>query len=187
VSTTAATAIRLAWDQLPAPLRDGLDTRLGGITAARTQTGGFTPGLAVRLQLTDGSRLFAKGIPASHVLAWKYSDEAAACRQLPPAAPAPRLRWDGQIAGWIVLIFDDIDGRHPALAPGSPDISRVVAMTAGLAALLTPCPVAAAPPPPANWPGWSTAGANWPLNRRPAWTAGPAATSPAWPNWKPAG
>lgn len=33
-----------------------------------------------------------------------------------------------------MLIFDDIDGRHPALAPGSPDAGRVVAMTAGLAA-----------------------------------------------------
>jgi aminoglycoside phosphotransferase (APT) family kinase protein len=145
VSTIAATAIRPAWEQLPVLLRDGLDTRLGGITGTRTQTGGFTPGLAVRLQLTDGSRLFAKGIPARHVLAGKYRDEAATCRQLPAAVPAPRLRWDGQIAGWIVLIFDDIDGRYPALAPGSPDISRVVAMTAGLAALLTPCPVAAAP------------------------------------------
>lgn len=146
VSTTAATAIRPAWDQLPAPLRDGLDARLGGITATRAQPGGFTPGLAVRLQLADGSRVFAKGIPIGHVLAGKYLEETATCRQLPAAAPAPRLRWNGQIDGRIVPIFDDIDGRHPVLAPGSPDTGRVVAMTAGLAAILTPCPVAAAPP-----------------------------------------
>ena len=42
MSTATATAIRPAWDQLPAQLRYGLDARLGGITAARTQPGGFT-------------------------------------------------------------------------------------------------------------------------------------------------
>ena len=64
----------------------------------------------MRLQPAEGSRLFAKGIPASHVLAGKYRDKAATCRQLPAAAPAPRLRWYGQIAGWIVLISGGIDG-----------------------------------------------------------------------------
>ena len=50
-----------------------------------------------------------------------------------------------QIAGWVVLVFDDIDGRHPGLSPGSPDIGHVVAMTAALGPVLTPCPVASAP------------------------------------------
>ena len=55
-----------------------------------------------------------------------------------------------------MLIFDDLDGRPPSwprahpmpavLAPGSPDAGRVVVMTAGLAAIRAPCPVAAAPP-----------------------------------------
>jgi len=126
VSTATATAIRPAWDQLPAQLRDGLDARLGGITAARTQPGGFTPGLAMRLQPADGSRLFAKGIPASHVLAGKYRGEAGTCRQLPAAAPAPRLRWAGQIAGWIVLISAGIGGRPPSWprAHPTPAVSR---------------------------------------------------------------
>jgi hypothetical protein len=141
-----ATALRPAWHQLPAPLRDGLAARLGGVTSAVTQPGGFTPGMAARLQFADGSRVFAKGIPASHVLAGKYRAEAAACRQLPAAAPAPRLRWDGEIAGWAVLVFDDIDGRHPDLSPGSPDTGLVVAMAAALGPVLTPCPVASAPP-----------------------------------------
>jgi hypothetical protein len=153
VSTAAATALRPGWDQLPARLRDGLGTRFGRITSAVTQYGGFTPGMAVRLQFAGGSRLFAKGIPASHVLAGKYRDEAATCRQLPAAAPAPRLRWDGEIAGWIVLVFDDIDGRHADLSPGSPDVGPAVAMTAGLAPVLTPCPVTSAPDASAELPG----------------------------------
>ncbi len=114
MSAATATAIRPAWDQLPAQLRGGLDTRLGGITAARIQPRGFTPGLAMRLQPADGSRLSAKGIPASHVLAGKYRGEAATCRQLPAAAPVSRLCWDGQIAGWIVLISGGLGGRPPS-------------------------------------------------------------------------
>ena len=145
VGTATATAIRPAWDQLPAQLRDGLDARLGGITAARTQPGGFTPGLAMRLPPAEGSCLFAKGIPASQVLAGKYRGEAATCRQLPAAAPVSRLRWAGRIAGWIVLISGGIDGR-PRHGPGLPHAGRVAAITAGLAAIRAPCLVAAAPP-----------------------------------------
>ena len=145
VSATTATAVRPAWDEFPAPLRDELAALLGGITSATMQSGGFTPGMAARLQLGSGRRVFAKGIPANHFLAGKYRDEATTCRQLPAATPAPRLRWDGELAGWVVLVFDDIDGRHPRLSPGSPDVSQVVAMTAGLAAILTPCPDRSAP------------------------------------------
>lgn len=86
---------------------------------------GFTPGLAVRLRLAGGLRVFAKGIPADHVLAGKYRAEATTARQLPEATPAPRLRWDAYIAGWVVLAFDDIDGRQAQLGPGSADIGPV--------------------------------------------------------------
>jgi Ser/Thr protein kinase RdoA (MazF antagonist) len=67
--------------------------------------------------------------------------------------PAPRLRWDGEIAGWVVLVFDDIDGRHADLSPGSPDIGPVVAAVAGLESVLTPCPAQAAPPAEADLAG----------------------------------
>lgn len=143
---TSATAVRPSWDELPQPLREGLATRLGPITSAEIQTGGFTPGLAVRLRLANGERVFAKGIPADHVLAGKYRAEATTARQLPETTPAPRLRWDADIADWIVLAFDDIDGRHAQLSPGSPDIGPVVTTIARLAEVLTPCPVPDAPP-----------------------------------------
>jgi hypothetical protein len=48
----------------------------------------------------------------------------------------------------MVLIFDDIDGRHPDLSPGSPDIARVVSVTAALGPALTPSPGLSAPPAP---------------------------------------
>lgn len=138
--------MRPSWDELPESLREGLADRLGPITSAEIQTGGFTPGLAVRLRLASGQRVFAKGIPADHVLAGKYHAEAITARHLPETTPAPRLRWNADIADWVVLAFDDIDGCHPQLSPGSPDIGPVVATIARLAEVLTPCPVPDAPP-----------------------------------------
>ncbi|WP_141575917.1 phosphotransferase [Actinomadura sp. WMMA1423] len=139
--TSTGTAVRPSWDQLPAPLRDGLADRLGRVEAAEVQTAGFTPGLAVRLQLADGDRVFVKGIECTHPLANRYRDEARVVRALPSAVPAPRLRWDDVVAGWVVLAFDDAGGRHADLTPGSADVVVVVEMVAGLAASLTPCPV----------------------------------------------
>jgi aminoglycoside phosphotransferase (APT) family kinase protein len=139
------TAVRPRWEALPAALRDGLADLVGEIVSADVQSGGFTPGLAARLQLADGQRVFAKGIPTAHPLADKYRDEADTTRLLPPATPAPRLRWDGQIADWVVLILDDLDARHADLSPGSPDVPRVVATIASLADALTPCPALDAP------------------------------------------
>jgi aminoglycoside phosphotransferase (APT) family kinase protein len=145
VISSTGTALRPSWEELPGSLRDGLADRLGAITTVRVQDGGFTPGLAVRLQLASGAQLFAKGIPARHPLAGKYRTEADTARLLPAAVPAPRLRWDGPIAGWVVLAFDDIDGRHADLSPGSPDVGPVVAAVAALESVLTPCPVPDAP------------------------------------------
>jgi aminoglycoside phosphotransferase (APT) family kinase protein len=139
------TAIRPSWEQLPAALREGLADLLGEITVANVQSGGFTPGLAARLQLANGQRVFVKGIPTEHPLAGKYRDEAATTQLLPPTAPAPRLRWDGEIGDWVVLVLDDLDARHADLSVGSSDVPRVVATVAGLADVLTPCPSASAP------------------------------------------
>lgn len=41
----------------------------------------------------------------------------------------------------MVIIFDNIDGRHPDLAPGSADIGRVVNAVAVMSDTLTPCPI----------------------------------------------
>lgn len=145
VHMTSGTALRPSWDELPLSLRGALASRLGAIAGVQLQTGGFTPGLAVRLRLADGERIFAKGIPVDHALADKYRAEAETVLMLPSFAPAPRLRWHAEIAGWVVLAFDDIDGRHADLSPGSPDIDSVVTTVAGLAPVLTPCPVPGAP------------------------------------------
>jgi hypothetical protein len=186
-ASTDATAVRSSWDELPKPLREGLAVRLGPIASAEIQTGGFTPGLAARLRLASGERVFTKGIPADHVLAGKYRAEANTARQLPEATPAPRLRWNADIEGWVVLAFDDIEGRHARLGPGSADVEPVVATIARLAEVLTPCPVPEAPPATVELTELVHGWVNSPPRRRPTWTAGPAATSTSWPHWRPSG
>ncbi|GII79118.1 hypothetical protein Sru01_41000 [Sphaerisporangium rufum] len=137
-----ATAIRPAWVELPEGLREFIAGRLGAdVVAAEVQGGGFTPGVAARLRLAGGERVFVKAIPDDHVLAAKYRTEALAAARLPRAAPAPRLRWHDTAAGWFVLAFDDIHGRHPRLSPGSPDIPLVTAALAIMGETLTPCPL----------------------------------------------
>lgn len=142
---TSGSAVRPAWDQLPAPLRDGLTHRLGEINNVDVHTGGFTPGLAFGLLLDDGDRVFVKGISSGHPLAGRYLMEACGSSALPAEVPAPRLRWSADIAGWVVLVFDYIEARHVDLSPTSPDVPRTVATVASLAPLLTPCPVPDAP------------------------------------------
>ncbi|WP_433241517.1 aminoglycoside phosphotransferase family protein [Streptosporangium sp. CA-135522] len=136
-----STAVRPSWEQLPHELRDFVTVHLGSaIIRADVQSGGFTPGVAARLILTNG-RVFIKAIPNDHVLAAKYRTEAETAGHLPGNTPSPRLRWHGTAAGWVILIFDDIDGRHPDLTPGSPDIFTVASALSDMAALLTPNPL----------------------------------------------
>lgn len=152
------TAVRPRWHQLPADLRRILTDRLGEVTAADAQRGGFTPGVAARLSTTGAGRVFIKAIAESHVLAAKYGYEARAAAALPAQVPAPRLIWHDTLCGWVVLVFEDVAGRHPDLSPGSPDVTATVETVAGLSKALTPNPLPGAPSAPGcrDWlHGWT--------------------------------
>ena len=54
---------RVPWDRLPSEIRVVIEQRLGAtVTRAATSPGGFSPGLAARLELEDGRRVFAKAV-----------------------------------------------------------------------------------------------------------------------------
>ncbi|MEU5863489.1 aminoglycoside phosphotransferase family protein [Nonomuraea sp. NPDC047529] len=116
------------------------------------QSGGFTPGVAVRLDL-GATRVFVKAIKTGHVLAAKYRTEAATAAALPHDAPTPDLLWHGEGAGWVVLIFEDVQGSHPDLRPASPDIAATVTALATMGDTLTPSPLDL-PPASATRGGW---------------------------------
>jgi hypothetical protein len=136
---------RPGWHEVPEPVRVTVQQRLGAPVAKTVGcSGGFTLGVASRLVLTDGRRVFVKGMPAAHALAGTYRAEAAVLTRLPEQVPAPRLLRvvDGE---WIVLVLEDIDGMQPSLRPGSPDLAAVLAALGTAARTLTPCPLPDAP------------------------------------------
>jgi hypothetical protein len=121
-----------------------IEQRLGApVVDAATQRGGFSPGLAARLRLGDGRRVFVKAVSESvnpdtpHI----HRREAIVVAALPPSAPVPRLLWSLDDAGWVVLCFEDIDGRHPHEPWTESDLTLVVAALKRLSADLTPSPV----------------------------------------------
>jgi aminoglycoside phosphotransferase (APT) family kinase protein len=144
------TAVRPSWDTLPAALRDGIAARLGGTAEhAQSQSGGFTPGLAVRLVLAGGGRVFVKALPAGHPVAASYQHEARSAARLPPAVPAPALRWHAEIDGWTVLAYSDVQGRHPGFGSPAADLPAVLrAVTAAQV------PVTGLPPSASHRAGW---------------------------------
>jgi aminoglycoside phosphotransferase (APT) family kinase protein len=151
---------RLPWEQVPAPLRAAAERRLGGaVTAAVTQPGGFSPGAAARLELDGGRRAFAKAVgpelnPDSPGI---YRAEARIAAALPAAAWAPEFLGVIDSGGWVLLLFEDIDGASPAQPWRPAELARVLAALTDLAAALTPAPLAAptvAEAHAASFTGW---------------------------------
>jgi hypothetical protein len=137
---------RLPWEQIPAGLRAAAEERLGGaVTAAVTQPGGYSPGAAARLELDTGRRAFAKAVgpelnPDSPGI---YRAEARIAAALPAAAWAPEFLGAIDSGGWVLLLFEDIDGAPPAAGWRPAELTRVLAAIADLATALTPAPLEA--------------------------------------------
>jgi phosphotransferase family enzyme len=137
---------RLPWAQVPAGLRAAAEQRLGAaVTAAVTQPGGYSPGAAARLELDGGRRAFAKAVgpelnPDSPGI---YRAEARVAAALPAAPWAPEFLGVIDSGGWVLLLFEDIDGTPPAVPWRPPELARVLAAVTDLAAALTPAPLPA--------------------------------------------
>ena len=138
--------VRLEWAAMPAAVRAAVEDALGSpVVKATSQLSGFSPGVAARLQLADGRRLFLKAIgPTPNPDSPKFHRrEAQIVAAIPSVAPVPRLLgfYDEGEAGWIVLWFADIEGRHPVQPWIAADLDRVMTALIDLSALLTPSPL----------------------------------------------
>ncbi|UVS77218.1 aminoglycoside phosphotransferase family protein [Actinokineospora sp. UTMC 2448] len=139
-----ASGVRIGWTQLPAHVRHAVETILGDtVVEAVSQAGGFSPGTADRVRTAGGVRAFVKAVgsalnehsPSLH------RREARVTSAMPDWAPVPTLLGHHDDGDWVVLVFQDIDGRHPS-TPWRPDELRAV-LTAldEFAAKATPSPV----------------------------------------------
>ncbi|MFI0896583.1 aminoglycoside phosphotransferase family protein [Streptomyces sp. NPDC020983] len=143
-----ARGVRTAWGSVPARVRAAVEGRLGArVVRARTQSAGFSPGVAARLGLADGRRVFVKAVSAAQnpESPGIHRDEVRIARALPAAVPAPRLLADLDLDGWVVLLFEDVEGRLPALPWEPAELDLVLGAVGDLAAVLTPSPVAVPP------------------------------------------
>ena len=136
----------MAWADLPGHVRTIVEARAGAaVVAARDQRGGFSPGVAARLLIADGRRLFVKamGPAGTPVTAAMHRGEARTLAALPPGVPAPRLLWSHDEGGWIVLGIEDVEGHSPSTPWRREDLDKVVATLAAMADT----------PAPADFPG----------------------------------
>ena len=102
-----------SWFNLPASARAGIEGRLGGaVSAFEPAAGGFSDGV-LGLGTAAAGRVFIKAVPNDSSSAADYRIEAAVSRLLPSGFPTPQLRFTFEQAGWLILCFDAVDGRHP--------------------------------------------------------------------------
>ena len=65
VTGPAAQGVRIEWAQVPAEVRAAIEDVCGAVVVwARTQPGGFSPGLAARVRCANGARYFVKAVSA---------------------------------------------------------------------------------------------------------------------------
>lgn len=147
-SNPPARGVRLDWDRLPQGVRHGIEKMVGAkVVEAATQPGGFSPGLAARLRLGDGRRVFVKAVSeeANPDAPGIHRQEARIVAALPAAAPVPRLLSVYDAGGWVALGFQDVDGRHPYEPWIESDLGLVTRTLARMAADLTPSPIRSVP------------------------------------------
>jgi aminoglycoside phosphotransferase (APT) family kinase protein len=139
--------LRFEWQTLPERVQLAVEDWLGDrVAVATTQKSGFSPGVAARLETAAGRRLFLKAVSATPNAdaPLSHRQEARVVSAIPTTAPVPPLLWtfDEGGDGWVVLVFEDVEGWLPTL-PWRPDeLSRVLDAMAALAASLTPAPPA---------------------------------------------
>ena len=141
-----AAGARRSFAELPPNVRDRIEGALGSrVVEAETQPSGFSPGIAARVRLENGMRVFLKAVgtepnPTSPAF---HRREREIVSALPADAPVPRFRTGIEEDGWVVLAFEDVAGRHPAQPWREDEFRRVCAAAHELVTTLTPSPVAA--------------------------------------------
>jgi aminoglycoside phosphotransferase len=125
-------------------VEDALGAR---VVHAASQAGGFSPGVAARVRLANGSRAFVKAVCSTSNADSPdiHRREARIAAALPPNAPVPAFRGSYDDGEWVVLVFDDVDGSLPALPWQPVQLTRVLLALFEMARTLTPSPVAVEP------------------------------------------
>lgn len=143
---------RLVWADLPDHVRTGIEGVLGApVVETTSEPGGFSPGMAARVVLADGRRMFVKAVnSARNVESVRLlSVEARILTELAdvdlrPPVVVPALVGQYVHGDWIALVITEVDGRTPTIPWRTAELDRVVDAVQTLGECLTPTPLAAA-------------------------------------------
>ena len=130
---------RSDWTDLPDEIRDAIEARTGSITGVRSAPTGNHADIAATVEAANG-RVFVK---AARKLDDRDGPEVWSLRRESAINPhvtrfAPRLLWEVEAGGWLVLGFEHVPGRTATYAPGSPDLEVLAKVVHDLQ--VTPCP-----------------------------------------------
>lgn len=134
---------RRHWSELPPSVCHALEQHLHArVVRSRSEPGGFSPGVASRLLLSDGRRVFAKVLgPEPNPESVQYHrKEARVLSRMPEDAPVPQLLSVYDDGAWVALFLAEVDGRSPRLPWKSVELVRVLKAMETLASILTPAP-----------------------------------------------
>ncbi|WP_369819581.1 phosphotransferase family protein [Actinoplanes sp. TFC3] len=108
--------MRIGWRDLPHLIRAEIEIILGGrVVASRSQQGGFSPGTADRVVTDSNQRAFVKAVSTSlnETSVAMARMEAHFTAQMPDGVPVPRLLGSFDDGEWMVMVVEDVNGRHP--------------------------------------------------------------------------
>lgn len=159
---------RHTWSELPKAVRSAVERQTGYVHDVAVPEFGVSAEFSATLDTATGL-MFCKGIRVDAPTAWAHCNEARVGPWL-PANLAPCLLWEVAEAGWLMLGFEHVEGRHPVLSPRSCDLGKVGELVATMTDVLTPCPSAARNVLADRWasaPGWAAVYAKSPADLHP--------------------
>ncbi len=124
------------WTDLPEQVRHAVQAHTGSVREVEPAQTGEHSDFAATLHVPAG-RVFVKG---SRVIEgpdfWSLCREA----QINPHVVefAPRLLWQVEAGGWLLLGFEHVDGRHADYSPGSPDLVHLARVVESFQAMACP-------------------------------------------------
>jgi hypothetical protein len=132
------TAIATQWHDLPAAVRHAIEQHTGPVHHAEPHGEGLSTSLRLILHTPHGP-VFAKGTGPQDDEARNWRLDTGAALTPHVQAIAPQLHWHIKHSGWNIAGYAYIPGRPWAdQHPGSPDIPKMTATLAQLAAIPAP-------------------------------------------------
>lgn len=108
--------VRLAWAEVPAVVHAWVEQVLEAeVIDARSQQGGFSPGVAQRVVAANGRRGFVKAVGREQNVdsPGLLRREADVLGAMPDDAGVPALLASYDDGDWVGLLIEDVEGRHP--------------------------------------------------------------------------